>query len=435
MNFYRVVCVFLLTIFAPHGLLAEDSVSLKLPDTVAGKRLQGFFDAYAAGTDDAIRSMEREHRVAGTTDIETRVALARKFRSSWGVLTPKLILFEQEHSLVVLAKSTGESEWYRCEVLLEAKEPYKMQGVAVTKAFGPKFHFQNMGGERLEDAVEKFRQAVDLPALAIGTISGDHIEVAVAGVRSVNSPVPVELQDRFRLGSVSKSITGLVVAKLIDRGLLDWDAKLGELLADINVRPEFRDVTIEQLMQNRGGVPFYPETKLFKSDAGGSAVAQRAAFAAKVLSQAPVNKPGTAYQYSNAGWSIVGHIAERVAKRPWEELVQVEIFDPLQMVNAGVGWPATVARPNQPLGHTLVDDTLSPQPIDTERYPFAVGPAGDVHCSIEDFARYAQAHLKTLRGVDGILRPATMRRLHTPAKRTGATDTPYAGGWLSLIHI
>ena len=55
-----------------------------------------------------------------------------------------------------------------------------------------------------------------------------------------------------------------------------------------------------------------------------------------------------------------------------------------------------------------------------------IGPAGNVHCSIEDFARFAAFHLQGLRGHDGLLKAATVRRLHTPPKDI---DSDYACGW------
>ena len=55
-----------------------------------------------------------------------------------------------------------------------------------------------------------------------------------------------------------------------------------------------------------------------------------------------------------------------------------------------------------------------------------IGPAGNVHCSIEDFARFAAFHLQGLRGRDGLLKAATVRHLHTLPKDI---DSDYACGW------
>jgi CubicO group peptidase (beta-lactamase class C family) len=120
-------------------------------------------------------------------------------------------------------------------------------------------------------------------------------------------------------------------------------------------------------------------------------------------------------------------MAERAADRPWEELMRRLVFEPLKLRSAGFGWPATPARPDQPLGHVGTAPDLTVEEVggsllgDGDYF----GPAGNVHCSIEDLARFAAFHLRGLTGQDGALKAETVRRLHTPAP-----GEHYAGGWV-----
>jgi CubicO group peptidase (beta-lactamase class C family) len=126
--------------------------------------------------------------------------------------------------------------------------------------------------------------------------------------------------------------------------------------------------------------------------------------------------------YSNAGYGVAAALAERAAGEPWESLLEKRFFGPLGMRSAGLGWPATVEGPDQPWGHS--GSPPVPQPPDAPyRLPACLAPAGGVHASIEDFARYARFHLQELRGRKLFLEPATARLLHTPVGG-------YAMGWM-----
>jgi len=92
--------------------------------------------------------------------------------------------------------------------------------------------------------------------------------------------------------------------------------------------------------------------------------------------------------------AIAGVMLERVAKQPWEELMRTQIFPAAGMHHAGFGAPATVEQPDQPWGHNGAGSKLTPEPPGpTADNPPSIGPAGTVHCTIEDFARYAGWHV------------------------------------------
>ena len=151
----------------------------------------------------------------------------------------------------------------------------------------------------------------------------------------------------------------------------------------------------------------------------------RIAFVRQVLTEEPVN-PGE-YTYSNAGFVVAGYMAERMTKRSWEELMRNLLFKPLGLRSAGFGWPATDDHPNQPHGHLGTAPDVSVE--EAGEWSFGeinyAGPAGNIHCSIVDLARFAAFHLQGLHGRDGVLRAETVRRLHTPS----VDGHPYAGGW------
>jgi CubicO group peptidase (beta-lactamase class C family) len=129
--------------------------------------------------------------------------------------------------------------------------------------------------------------------------------------------------------------------------------------------------------------------------------------------------------YSNAGVSIAGAIAERVMSEDYESLLRRLLFEPLKMSTAGFGPMVTSYRIDAPWQHRRLGSVLvpiGPEPF-ADNPPF-ITPAGRVHCSITDWAKYVQAVLAAARGEEGFLPQAGIQLLKEPP--FGGT---YTLGW------
>ena len=148
--------------------------------------------------------------------------------------------------------------------------------------------------------------------------------------------------------------------------------------------------------------------------------------ATQMLGRPPANKVGQ-YAYSNAGYIVLGAGIEGLEKTSWEALMRRHLFKPLGMHGCGFGAPATPARPDQPWGHVKKDGAFQPVPLgpNTDNPP-ALGPAGTVHCDLRSWTQFLIVHLGG--GPSHYLKPATLKRLHTPNPAS-----KYAYGWLAPI--
>jgi len=144
-----------------------------------------------------------------------------------------------------------------------------------------------------------------------------------------------------------------------------------------------------------------------------------------VTSKPPEAPPGEKYIYSNAGSSIASPMAEKVTGKSWEDLTREKIFLPLGMTTAGFGAPGTRAKNDQPRGHKRDGSPVEPGPAADN--PVAIGPAGIVHCSIGDWAKFAAANLPSAKAK--LVKPHTLAKLHTPV-HPGSGEPPYAMGWI-----
>ncbi len=263
-----------------------------------------------------------------------------------------------------------------------------------------------------------------VPALvaAVGHADGS-IETGAVGVRVLGRPEKVTPDDRFHIGSVTKPMTATVIALLVDEGKLQWSTSIVQALPECGstMRPEYKEVTVADLLAHEGGLPPFDDEKDLRAvpRSAGSPTAQRLAFSCLALSRPPVVEARKEFSYSNAGFSVVAAIAEKVSGTSWEDLMRTRVFAPLGLRTAGFGWPAKGGAP-QPWGHWKRLWRVVPQDPDGKyQLPVFLAPAGDVHMSMPDLSRFLVAHLRALHGDRALLKPETARLMHTKRIQSG----------------
>ncbi len=285
----------------------------------------------------------------------------------------------------------------------------------------------------LVSLMDNARRQHGIPALAVAVVRSDTVLATVAvGNRHLGAPDLVAVSNQFHIGSNTKAMTATLLATLVEEGRLAWTTRPVDVLPELrdSIHPAYQNVTLEQLLSHRSGVPAYtsgfaiaflPDSVYEQS--GRSSAEWRRALVLHVLRNKPEKPPGTEFLYSNGGYTVAAAMAEAVMEQPWESLLQTLVFRPLG-IHGGYGWPAATDT-TQPWGHwrKLFRGVRAHDPKGDYQLGALLAPAGDVHVSVEDYARFLQEHLRGLRGQDGLLRAATVQRLHAP---TGN----YAMGWI-----
>jgi len=275
------------------------------------------------------------------------------------------------------------------------------------------------------ELLEQVRQKFNFPGLATIVVKdGKVCDLTAVGVRKLGDPTPLTTNDLFHIGSCTKSMTATLAAMLIEQGKLRWDTTISEVFPELQSRmdTQYQHVTLTQLLTHRAGVPTAPPPAAWERawQRHGTPKQQRYEFIESVLREPPQTKPGTKYIYSNQGYAIVGAMLEKITGVQWEQLITERLFKPLHMDSAGFGPPGTKGSVDQPWGHHKVGSVIVPVQEDN---PPAIGPAGTVHCSLSDLAKYAVLHLEGEHG-SGLLKSDTFIKLHTPAD-----GGDYACGW------
>ncbi|GAB4108352.1 MAG: hypothetical protein Kow00105_15090 [Phycisphaeraceae bacterium] len=298
----------------------------------------------------------------------------------------------------------------------------------------------SQAGADLKLELEQVRDKYDLPALGAVVIrDGIIAEPCVVGTLSLKSTISVPADARWHLGSCGKSMTAMLTALMVERKLLRWDTTLKEALAGTGIRlhERYEQVAIEQLLGHRAGLggdltqrPIWVALRL----AGGSGPTQRRMITQSCLFEAPATEPGTTFTYANEGYVIVGYILEHLTGKPFEQLMEDELFRPLGLASAGFGPPE---GKSDPLGHM---NRAVMKPGWLADNPPGLSPAGRMHMSLADWAKYAQVHLRAARGESyALISKASYTRLHTPlpgqdyALGWGCIERDWAGGRV-LVH-
>jgi CubicO group peptidase (beta-lactamase class C family) len=234
-----------------------------------------------------------------------------------------------------------------------------------------------------------------LPGLVYGVvIDGELSHVATFGHRDVASKRPVADDTIFRIASMSKSFTALAIMLLRDDGALSLDDPVERHVPEMSSMPlPTRDsgpVTIRQLLTHTAG---FPEDNPWGDR---QMEVSHAEFSQWLAAGIPFSTaPGTAYEYSNFGFAILGRVVANASGKEFVEFVQQRILDPLQMTSTyweasrvprnrratgySLGGGHTAFAPGDPDGELSIDEPLADG---------AFGPMGGVSTSAGDLGRW-----------------------------------------------
>ncbi len=132
----------------------------------------------------------------------------------------------------------------------------------------------------------------------------------------------VSSDSMFRVASITKTATAMLVLRFRDEGLLDPDAPISDVLPDSRDNPNLKGVTLRHLLSHTSGLSDPPGLeKLLESGAPFHDAVRGARFAA----------PGSSFRYSNLGFGLLGCILEAAAEKPLGKLFSEKLFQPLGM--------------------------------------------------------------------------------------------------------
>lgn len=270
-----------------------------------------------------------------------------------------------------------------------------------------------------------------IPGVAVGVVERSRLVFARGfGYRDVDDHLPVTPDTLFPLGSCSKAFTATAIALLADEGKIALDAAVRTYLPDFALADPAASATLttRDLLTHRSGLPRHD---FFWYQAPFS----REELYARLRFLEPKGPPHTRWGYNSLMYVVAGRIVEKVSGQSWESFVQARILSPLKMRRTRLSAEEMAADLDHASPYAMHEGRVREIPM-LKRLS-AIAPAGAVHASVRDLARWLAFHATRS---PALLTERAWRELHRPQVEMPARDQPeaqhpyYALGWIHEMY-
>ena len=266
----------------------------------------------------------------------------------------------------------------------------------------------DLTGRRLQALVASEQATARLPSL-VAAVLRDGALVWTGG-HGQHTGGPQRTSDvQYRIGSITKTMTAVLVMQLRDEGRLELDDRLDRHLPGIG----YGDRTIRALLSHSSGMQSEPAGSWWERSPGVSFDE----LARGIDDSAAPFAPGATYHYTNLAFGLLGQVVARLAGADWWELVQQRILGPLGMART-----TYVPQPPAATGYSVhhFAGTLTEEPAQDTG---AMAAAGQLWSTVGDLAIYARFLLD---GHEHVLAASTLREMRTP--QSGSLAGGLSGG-------
>ncbi|MFF4626905.1 serine hydrolase domain-containing protein [Streptomyces griseorubiginosus] len=297
-------------------------------------------------------------------------------------------------------------------------------------------------GTTRTDTHEATRQAVraavqdGVPGVTLTARNGRSSWSTTAGVGNLRTHAPRSADDRYRVGSITKTFVSTVVLQLEAEGRLSLDDTVDKWLPGV-VHGHGHDgsqVTLRQLLNHTSGIfdytsdetfgrTYFLKDGFFEHRYDTLAPGQLVAI---TMAHKPDFAPGTSWNYSNTNYVLAGMVIQKVTGRPYGEEIRHRIIDPLHLTATSVpGTRVSVPGPSSRAYSKLAETATGPTYDVTRLNPSLASSAGEMISDSADLDRFYSALLK-----GRLLPPKQLKEMKTTVPVEGI---PNAGYGLALI--
>lgn len=275
-----------------------------------------------------------------------------------------------------------------------------------------------------------------VPGVTLTAKDGRSTWSTTAGVGDLRTHAPRSADDRYRVGSITKTFVSTVLLQLEAEGRLSLDDKVEKWLPGV-VHGNGHDggrITVRQLLNHTSGIFNYTADETF----GRTYFLKDGFFEHRYDTQSPAQlvaiamahtadfAPGTSWNYSNTNYVVAGMVIQKVTGRSYGEEIRHRIIDPLRLTATSVpGTRVTVPRPSSRAYSKLARTATGPTYDVTRLNPSLASSAGEMISDSADLDRFYSALLR------GQLLPA--KQLKEMKTTVAAPGIPNAGYGLGLM--
>ena len=276
----------------------------------------------------------------------------------------------------------------------------------------------------MQSLVAPLVRGEDKPPGAIGYVL-DHgrATARAAGLANAETRAPMRPGTRFRIGSVTKTFTAVVVLQLVGEGKLRLSDPVERWLPGLV--PSGGEITVRELLNHTSGLFDYVHDPGVRATWGTDDVPPPARLVAIAAAHGLDFPPGTRWEYSSTNYQVLGLLVERVTGEPFATVLQRRILRPLGLSATALVPGRDIAGPHANGYYVYTDGTPR---INVTRTTFGAWADGAIVSSARDLARFYSA---LLRGK--LLRPAQLAAMKRTVATGGSSDGDAAG--LGIFRI
>jgi CubicO group peptidase (beta-lactamase class C family) len=295
---------------------------------------------------------------------------------------------------------------------------------------------------QFESLIQEEMAYFKIPGAAVAVVAGDEVVYSQGfGMRDIAADAPFTTETRFRIGSTTKSMTSMLIAQLVDEGVLTWDMPVTELFPSFQTAdPELTaQITLRDLMGMGTG--------LVSSTLDGFAWGDWDidGLLDAISRQTIGGEYRDFYSYNNEVYALTGYAAVTASGLEptvdaYRTLIQERIFDPIGMESAFVSDDMDALGENYSQSYETSLFTGEPS-LMTDPPIGIVAPAGSVWTNIEDMARYMITQMNGGVTPDGTrivseeaLAETWQPGVTIPGQEPEIQDTAYGMGWVTQTY-
>lgn len=270
--------------------------------------------------------------------------------------------------------------------------------------------------KKIDELLSKYNEYGQFNGSALVAENGKVIFKKGYGSANIEWNIPNQPDTKFRLGSITKQFTALLIVKLAEEGKIKLDVPITAYLQEYPKETGGK-ITIHNLLTHSSGIPNYTSVPNFLKEKARNPYSP--GDFVKTFSNLPLEfKPGEKFAYSNSGYFLLGYIIEKITGKTYEQYLQETIFTPLKMLNSGYDH-SDVTIKNRAAGYEKQGKKIINAPYLDMSIPYA---AGSLYSTAEDLYIWDQALYTTK-----LLSEKSIESLFKPYIKSGGAF--YGYGW------
>ncbi|HET9052699.1 MAG TPA: serine hydrolase domain-containing protein, partial [Cyclobacteriaceae bacterium] len=265
--------------------------------------------------------------------------------------------------------------------------------------------------KKLDAYFAKALKAWEVPGMSVAIVKDGKVIFSKGyGVKEAGKPDAPDGHTLYAIASNTKAFTTAAIAMMVNEGKLSWDDKVRKHLPYFELYDPYvsQEVTVRDLLCHRVGFEtFSGDAIWYLSD---NLSAEQIIRRAKYLPQAYNFRAG--YGYSNIMYITAGELMKTVAGKPWGNIIQERIFNPLGMTRSVTSAKFIDGKVNVASPHAFTENKHVPIPWEDWE---AIAATGGIISSVEDMSKWMIFNLNNgIWGKDTLLTPQLRNTLWTP---------------------